>query len=255
MVRLLERKREIKMSDILNNKYYKTNISKEFLNPIHNKVDYESYKDFQQEIYHKYSEKNKQIAILDKKKVLISWLESVPKRWENAQYSKLSPMIKTKISNIFKEYHVGSLYVYGDNKDLRVSIIYSIIRKFIENSKISPHEIKVISEDNLIGLIRKGFDGQKELEKIFDKKYKMYFLQDIGEREVYTDSQMDIIQRLINHCYDNNLIIYATSKNNIDDNYYNNYVLEKINDIFEGRVLSLSNNHRKTRNAFDDFNS
>lgn len=180
----------------------------------HNKTDYSSYKQFQQNIDKRYSKVEKERIVKERIDNLRKWDNSLPERWRGASLSKIENPAAQEALNIIKENGKGCFFVKGDPGSGKTYISYGIIRKYIGSGLATFSEVKVISEESILGLSRTGYKGTTKFEELLDKKYKVYLFDNVGFRsDDYTAREITLWERLIDHIYNNSLISIFTSNN------------------------------------------
>lgn len=178
----------------------------------HNETDFESFRKFQQDIDKRYSKVERERTIRERSKNLEKWDNSLPERWRGASLSKIHNPAAEVALNIIKEKGKGSFFVNGNAGSGKTYLSYAIIRKYIGSGWTTFSQVKIISEESILGLAYTGFEGRSRFEKMFDDKYKVYLFDNVGGREHYdTKKETPLWERLIDHIYNNSLYAIFTS--------------------------------------------
>lgn len=189
--------------------------SKNFNFVNHNKVDYDSFFEFQKnrDNYMKSLEKDEEKEALLKNVKL--WDSKTPARWNGASLSKLEDKnIKIKLSKEIKT-HVEpqSFFLTGPVDSGKTYSAYAIYRRYIRMGLISPSEIFRTSESELLNYVNSGFAGRDKINRILSKSFKGMIFDSVGEAE-YSEAENKMIDRLIEKLYSDNVsVIFVSSKN------------------------------------------
>lgn len=178
----------------------------------HNPTDFDAFRKFQQGIDKRYSKVERERVIRERSANLNKWDNSLPERWRGASLSKIQNPAAQVTLDVMKERGKGSFFVYGDAGSGKTYLSYAIIRKYIGAGLTTFSQVKVISEESILGLAYTGFDGRGKFEKLMDSKYKVYLFDNVGERETYdSKKETPLWERLIDHIYNNSLYAIFTS--------------------------------------------
>lgn len=178
----------------------------------HNETDFDAFRKFQSDIDKRYSKVERERTIKERSANLEKWDNSLPERWRGASLSKIQNPAAGKALEVIKDQGKGSFFVYGDAGSGKTYLSYAIIRKYIGAGLTTFSQVKIISEENILGLAYTGFEGRSRFEKLFNDKYKVYLFDNVGGREVYdTKKETPLWERLIDHIYNNSLYAIFTS--------------------------------------------
>lgn len=213
----------------------------------HNDRDYNSFNDFQSNINERFEKLENDRSLRERKKNLRMWDKSLPERWSGARLSKIENPAAKKAMKIIRDNEFASVFVQGEAGSGKTYLSYAIARKFIEKGWVTPSEIKIISEENLMSIPKMGFSGQANLEKLFSAQYKLYIFDNAGSRDNYDSKEGPIWEQLIDHIYTNSLVAIFTSPSSA------RIFADKLTDTAESKFKHLV--HRKviTMKKEDDY--
>jgi len=184
----------------------------------HNPTDFESFKKFQENMNSRYSkfeaEKAKREIILN----IAKWEEMLPPRWSTAILTKITqPADKAakRIIEILENNPESSLYIHGNSGAGKTYLAYATLRRFIGKNWVSPGQIKIISEEALMGLAASGFQGQDRFNELLKSKYKVYFFDGVANRPSYSQKEQQLWEQLIDHIYSKSLNVIFTSNKDL----------------------------------------
>lgn len=178
----------------------------------HNPTNHEAFRTFEKELNKRYSKVERERVIRERSANLKKWDASLPERWRGASLSKIQNPAAQEALQILKERGKGSFFVYGDAGAGKTYLSYAIIRKYIGAGLTTFSQVKILSEESILGLAYTGFEGRSKFEKIFDSKYKVYLFDNVGERDTYdSKKETPLWERLIDHIYNNSLYAVFTS--------------------------------------------
>jgi DNA replication protein DnaC len=178
----------------------------------HNQTDYDSFKDFQSSINSKFAKIEKEKSRRERIKNLKTWDENLVTRWKGASLGKIENTAAQQILEIIGKDGFESFYIHGDAGTGKTYISYGILRKFIGSGYVSPSQIKIISEETIMGYALTGFEGRARFDELFDSKYKVYLFDNVGSKEEYNKRrEVPFWEQLMEHIYSNSLVAIFTS--------------------------------------------
>lgn len=196
----------------------------------HNKTDYDSFRNFQDVLNKRY-----EIVEADKRKEQINnnikkFNRDVPQRWRD---KKLSLNAKNALREHDLSYN-DSFYFYGDNDDDKRILSYLIAKKMLKTGLLMPSNIKIFSEEYMLGFARIGYEGNQKFNDLLGKTNKLYIIHDVGSRDTYDADREGLLwDRLIDHVYSNSLQVILCGTND----YQNFY--EILSNVGKGKLKSL----------------
>lgn len=178
----------------------------------HNETDYSGFKDFQSSINEKFAKLEKEKSRRERIKNLKTWDENMVTRWRGASLGKTDNPAAQQILEIIGRDGFESFYIHGDVGSGKTYISYGILRKFIGSGYVSPSQIKIISEETIMGYALTGFEGRAKFDELFDSKYKVYLFDNVGSKTEYNKRrEVPFWEQLMEHIYSNSLTAIFTS--------------------------------------------
>lgn len=178
----------------------------------HNATDYSSFKEFQSSIDEKFEKIEKAKSRNERIKNLKTWDENQVTRWKGASLGKIDNPAAKEILEIIKTEGFESFYIHGEAGSGKTYISYGILRKFIGSGFVSPSQIKIISEETIMGYALTGFEGRARFDELFDSKYKIYLFDNVVAKEQYNKHrEIPFWEQLLEHIYSNSLVAIFTS--------------------------------------------
>lgn len=178
----------------------------------HNEIDFDSFRKFQEELDSRYEALNENREHELRKKNLMKWLKSVPRRWVKASLANHSNKDAVEATKKLLKSGKRSFYIAGNHGSGKTYLAYAILRLYVQKGKLKPSEIKVLTENELLSLANGGFETRQAIEKIFDNKYKAYLFDSAGIKDEYSQkNEMPVITRFIEEVYNRSAILIVTS--------------------------------------------
>lgn len=209
----------------------------------HNKTDYDSFKEFQSSINSKFEKIEKEKSRRERIKNLNTWDEKLVSRWSGASLSKTDNPAAKQILEIIKKDGFESFYIHGDVGSGKTYISYGILRKYIGSGFVGPSQIKIISEETIMGYALTGFEGRARFDELFDSKYKIYLFDNVGSKEEYNKRrEVPFWEQLMEHIYSNSLVAIFTSNEEPQSfaGILNESGESKFTHIISDRVIKVS---------------
>lgn len=179
--------------------------------PKNNPTDYERYFELQKSIDEKMEKVNRDRTIMERKRNLVKWEQSLPVRWRGASLTKINTEAAKIVASKIKKYPNGSFYFKGEPGSGKTYLAYASLRRFIGSGFTTPSRIKIIGEDTILGYAKEGFRGRDQYNKLFNPIYNVYVFDNIGNQEVYDEKEISLLEQLIDHVYSNSLTAIFTS--------------------------------------------
>lgn len=232
----------------------------------HNPTDYDNFRRFQEENNARFEQLEQERAKKEIIKNIKLWESQLPERWSKAILTKVSEPAEEaaqKIINIFKTHEKSSLFVSGPSGVGKTYLSYAAIRRCIGLNWLGPSQVKIISEDTLLGYASSGFEGQARFNKILDRRHSLIFLDGVNKKGVYTQKEQQMWEQIVDHVYNNSLILFITSNGSLDDfsSKLSDSAESKLSQIFAHGVVTLNDveiqhdRHSKESNASQEFDS
>lgn len=179
----------------------------------HNETNYDSFKEFKKQLDDTFSERDKKKMVANARTNVIRWERSLPDRWKGAVLSQIEKPAAGKALAAIKAKGFKSFFLHGESGTGKTYVSYAIIKQYIANLYVTPSQVKLISEEALMGLSKAGFDGRKRVEELFNRRYKLYVIDNVGAKGTYREWELELWEQLIEHIYANDLkVIFAGLK-------------------------------------------
>lgn len=213
----------------------------------HNTTDFDQFKDFQSKLFERLDksedEKRKKEVVANLRK----WEEMLPSRWSKAVLTKINPpadVAAHKVIDIVEKSEKPSLYLKGGSGSGKTYIAYATLRRYIGKGWVTPSQIKVLSEETLLGFAGSGFEGRDRFNKIFDRRFTIYLFDGIASRGSYTARESQLWEQLIEHIYSSSLSVILTS--NADAKVFASSLSSssesKLSHLINGNVVTVDGN-------------
>jgi len=195
-----------------NSDFWVSEVTENFNFVNHNKVNYDSYRDFADVINSRFEvleakrEKSERAAALEK------WDNHLPERWRAARMNRINKPVVKKIIESLNHNARGSFFLSGGSGTGKTFVAYALVRRFIGRGTVTPSQVKFVSERVMLGWKNQGFKGADFFNELFQKRYQLYVFDGIGTLE---DAEMERLatfwEQLLDHIYNNDLIAIFTS--------------------------------------------
>ena len=209
----------------------------------HNKIDYDGFKKLQEFVDDRYEEVEREAKLKERSLNLKKWDNSLSSRWRGASLSTINNPAAKNVIEILKTKGKGAFFVMGAGGAGKTYLSYAIIRKYIGLGWITPSNVKILNEDILNGYAIGGFEGQAKFEKLFNPQYKLYLIDNIGEKSYYANSKtLSYFEQLIDYIYTNNHFVIFTSNKNVDNfsSILTGSSSAKFRNLVSERVVTIS---------------
>lgn len=197
------------MSDKLN-KFFATSENEDFAFLNHNETDYSSFKEFQSSIDKKFAKVEIAKSKKDRIANLQKWDDNLSQRWSGASLKKIKTTASEKVLDIISKDGFGSFFINGAPGSGKTYLAYAILRRYVGAGWVSPSQVKIISEETILGYARNGFEGSGKFEEIFKNKYKVFLLDNVGVKKEYYEKEGLFLEKIIDHIYSNSLVVIFT---------------------------------------------
>lgn len=176
------------------------------IKPRHNPTNFDAYIEAQHKADEGYAKIERERLIQERTANLQQWDQSLAERWKGSSLTKIKNPAAAEIIELIDKHGQGSVFITGNAGAGKTFISYGVIRRYIGKGWTSYPQVKVVSEESIMGLGFMGFEGRHKLEKLLDRKYNTYFFDNVGERRGYDRAkEMPIWERIIDHIYSNSL--------------------------------------------------
>lgn len=186
--------------------------SKDFSVVNHNARNFDAFRNFQEDLDKKFQTIEDRRAKEERLGNVRKWEEHLPKRWSGAKLSDMSKESSRKAKHILdREEALCSFYVKGNPGVGKTYLSFAIVRECISLGLVTPSQVKVISEESLLSILKMGFSGAERFDKFFSSNIALYFFDNVGMRKNYTVQETSMWEQLIDHIYSKNLSAIFTS--------------------------------------------
>lgn len=217
----------------------------------HNKTNYASFVEYEKSVNEKFEKVEKENKRLQRKLKLVKWDDSLAQRWRGASLSKIENDAALKALEIISAHKKTNFYITGDPGSGKTYLAYAILRRYIGFGFISPSQIKVVSEEELMSYANGGFSGRDKFEELLKDQYKVYVIDNVASKETYTTREAQLWEQLLDHIHKNSLTVIFTSNESRSSfaSILSNSTSLKFKELTEGRLVTV----KGTRTAdFDD---
>lgn len=178
----------------------------------HNKTDFQAFRKFQKDMDERYASVERNRALSDRKASLELWKDSLPKRWQKASFANMDEDTAHNVLKLIKDKGWGSFFITGAPNSGKTFIGYAIIRKMIGAGKITPGQVRIISEETLLSYAYMGYEGGNKFNDLLNNKGKLFLLDNVGNRDSYdVKKEVPLLERFVDHIYSNSLMAIFTS--------------------------------------------
>lgn len=178
----------------------------------HNKTDYEAFRRRQQKDREVSEKRRRQRMHEVIGRNLEKWRQSVSARWKDADLKEIEREQSRAILKQIDEKGFVSFFFYGDTGIGKTYHAYAVIKEYIRRGKISPAQVVVLNEGQLLDYVSTGFEGRNKLSEVLSDKYKFYFIDDIGRGgSAPEDKRNAMWDRVMDHLYANDVNFVMTS--------------------------------------------
>ena len=218
----------------------------------HNETDYESFKEVKESIRRGVGKVNRDTEKQRRKESLVEWVRSVPQRWSKVTVNNLPEENAQRIKDLIdKKGGVSSVYICHGSATEMMDICYALGRRFVSGGRARFENFAFVNEESLSALSKSGFEGKKEVDKLFAKNKRVYVLTGVT-RDLYDSRELSFMKRLIEHIYSNELFLIVSSSIDFHEFCENIQGTEDIlQDIFKDSVIVLED--KKDSGLLDMF--
>lgn len=222
----------------------------------HNPTDFNAFREFQKNLDSKYEnyehEKTRKEILNNLKK----WEAMLPPRWSSAILSQVRPPADeaaTEIKEIFKNRGNTSLFLKGESGVGKTYLAYAAVRRCIGKNWVGPSQVKIISEEALLGFAAAGFDGQARFNELLKPQYTLYLIDGIGSRNTYSVKELQLWEQLIDHIYSKSLTVFFTSTNaaSVFSGALSDTAESKLDHLIGESIVTVRGDKRKLKKSED----
>lgn len=176
------------------------------------------------------------------------WRDSVSDRWKDADLKNIDrEQSKAILEQIDKNGFV-SFFFYGSTGIGKTYHAYAVIKEYIRRGKISPGQVCILNEGQLLDYVSTGFDGRNKLTEVLSDKNKFYFIDDIGRGgSAPEDKRNAMWDRVMDHLYANDVNFVMTSNftmKGLSDNFSDAAFDRLMLKTFGRRIEFTGDNYR-----------
>lgn len=179
----------------------------------HNERDFQSYRDFQQEIDKTYREVEKATARAERAANLKKWVASLAPPWSEAKLSTLKDQKAAKAAEaVIKDKKLTSFYLKGKGGGGKTFLALAIVRRYIGLGWLLPSQVKHTSEADILALSRSGFRYNENINNLLHRRYRAFIVDNVGEKKAYTDDELALWGTFLDHLSRRGHIVIFTSR-------------------------------------------
>lgn len=183
----------------------------------HNRGDMEQFLAFKRRLDKTFENVNKQLDKANKESNLKKWEESLADPWNKARLSELNnPETAEKFRTKTAEMGVHSCYIQGEAGTGKTFFALALVRHYIAENYIGPSQVYHCTEEDILSIIKSGFRKQDHLKKIMNTNNKVFIIDNMLERESYTEEELALWSLILTHISKNNLSVILTSRFSFD---------------------------------------
>lgn len=188
--------------------YLNLNDAEDFDLVRHNKGDHENYRTMKKISDERADKIVRRMQKQERLRLLKLWDDSLPERWSGATLKKMKMNAAVKVREIIQNSRKPvNFYVNGEHGAGKTYLSYAIMRTYVQLGYVHPNAVKFVSEEDILGMARSGFNGQNDLKELTHSKMKGYIFDSVSSREHYEPKEIVFLEQFIEHIYNNNLIV------------------------------------------------
>lgn len=210
----------------------------------HNPTDYSAFRDFQKEIDSKYRNIEEKRSRSERAANVRKWDASFPPRWAGANLKDIKNPAAAEAEKLIREKRFGSFYVRGEPNVGKTYLSFAIARRYIALGWVTPSQVKIISEENLLTIPKLGFSGHDRFDKLFTDSFHLYIFDNVGNRESYDKRESPLWEQLLDHIYTNNLAAIFTSTGSATafSEKLSSPAGSKFRHLINGKIINMESN-------------
>lgn len=213
----------------------------------HNDTDFDSFKTFQANMDARFGKLEKERAKKEIKANLKRWEEMLPSRWSGAiltQINEPADRAAGQIIRLLADYEHPSLFIKGPSGSGKTYLAYATARRFIGLNWARPSQIKLVSEEMLMGFAASGFEGQNRFNEILNSRYVLYIFDGIGSKANYSPKEQQMWEQIIDHIYSKDLTAIFTSNKSADSfaAHLSDSAESKLAHLIDGKIIEVEAN-------------
>ena len=229
----------------------------EFTPARHNRIDHSGFKDFQRRMELLQGKMVKKTSREARRENLKKWVNSLPSRWSKASLKSIDrnpDQAKEALKKISEGNY--SFYVTGGSSSGKTYFCYAIIRRLIANGVVTPSEVRIISEAEILSYANNGFTGQDNFNKLLKENKRLFFIDHMGTKERYDERrELPMMSALIDHIYSNSHYLIVTSNvppRKLSKNFGMS-TMSRFEDLVQNGLISLKGSlDYDDKSDFDD---
>lgn len=198
--------------------YQQATDSGDFTFARHNPTDFARYRDTQAEIEGRALRVEQERRVRERLLNLQRWDNSLPPRWSGASLANMADPAAAQATDILVHQGPGSFFITGAPGSGKTHLAHAIVRKLIGAGKVSPSQVKIVSEEALMALGFTGYVGRNQFEEFFSGQYQVFLLDNVGGKPYYDEKrEAPLWDRLMDHIHTNSLLAIYTSNGALDE--------------------------------------
>lgn len=176
------------------------------------------------------------------------WENSVSDRWRGADLHRIDREQSNRILDQIEKNGFVSFFFYGSTGIGKTYHAYAVIKEYIRRGWLSPDQVIVLNEGQLLDYVSTGFEGRNKLAEVLSDKYKFYFIDDIGRGgSAPEDKRNALWDRMMDHMYAKDVNFVLTSNftlKGLSDNFSDASLDRLMLQTLERRIEFTGDNYR-----------
>lgn len=172
----------------------------------HNPRDYQSFEDTLKHLGEAYERANREQTQERRKTAILAnlqaWDDTQPFSLQGARLDTLRRRdVADRTLAILQDRRWGSFFIAGDPGTGKTFLAHAIMRRLVGGGFLTRKHVFESSEEELLALPRRGFEGSKILEEVYGSgsPYRLYFLENMGARAAYDEKDLALWEQLLDH--------------------------------------------------------